>query len=55
MTLFQEGNTVGNNKLIFPVALKTIINQIQQIQFQTINSVAGMMLNKWKLASQWEN
>jgi disulfide oxidoreductase YuzD len=25
MTLFQEGNTVSNNKLIFPVALKTII------------------------------
>ena len=22
MTLFQEGNTVSNNKLIFPVALK---------------------------------
>ena len=25
MTLFQEGNTIGNNKLIFFVALKTII------------------------------
>ena len=25
MILFQEGNTVSNNKLIFPVALKTII------------------------------
>jgi hypothetical protein len=25
MTLFQEGNTESNNKLIFPVALKTII------------------------------
>ena len=25
MTLFQEGNTISNNKLIFPVALKTII------------------------------
>ena len=39
MTLFQEGNTVSNNKLIFPVSLKTIIvNQIQQIQFQTIHT-----------------
>ena len=25
MTLFQEGNTIGNNKLNFSVALKTII------------------------------
>jgi hypothetical protein len=25
MTLFQEGSTVSNNKLIFPVALKTTI------------------------------
>ena len=38
MTLFQGSNTVSNNKLIFPVALKTIINQIQQIQFQTIHA-----------------
>ena len=37
MTLFQEGNTVSNNKLIFHVALKTIIIK-QQIQLQTIHT-----------------
>ena len=34
MTLFQEGNTVSNNKLIFPVALKTIIIKYNKYNFK---------------------
>ena len=34
MTLFQEGNTVSNNKLIFPVALKTIIIKYCKYNFK---------------------
>jgi hypothetical protein len=34
MTLFQEGNTVSNNKLIFPVALKTIIIKYSKYNFK---------------------
>ena len=34
MTLFQEGNTVSNNKLIFPVALKTIIINYSKYNFK---------------------
>jgi hypothetical protein len=34
MTLFQEGNTVSNNKLIFPVALKTIIIKCSKYNFK---------------------
>ena len=33
MTLFQEGNTVSNNKLIFHVALKTIIIKYSKYNF----------------------
>jgi hypothetical protein len=34
MTLFQEGNTVSNNKLIIPVALKTIIIKHSKYNFK---------------------
>jgi hypothetical protein len=34
MLLFQEGNTVSNNKLIFPVALKTIIIKYNKYNFK---------------------
>jgi hypothetical protein len=34
MTLFQEGNRVSNNKLIFPVALKTIIIKYSKYNFK---------------------
>ena len=34
MTLFQEDNTVSNNKLIFPVALKTIIIKYNKYNFK---------------------
>ena len=34
MILFQEGNTVSNNKLIFPVALKTIIIKYNKYNFK---------------------
>jgi hypothetical protein len=34
MTLFQEGNTVSNNKLIFPLALKTIIIKYSKYNFK---------------------
>jgi hypothetical protein len=34
MTLFQEYNTVSNNKLIFPVALKTIIIKYNKYNFK---------------------
>jgi hypothetical protein len=34
MTLFKEGNTVSNNKLIFPVALKTIIIKYNKYNFK---------------------
>ena len=34
MTLFQEDNTVSNNKLIFPVALKTIIIKYNNYNFK---------------------
>jgi hypothetical protein len=34
MTLFQEGNTVSNIKLIFPVALKTIIIKYNKYNFK---------------------
>ena len=36
ITLFQEGNTVSNNKLIFPVVLKTII-----ININTTNTISN--------------
>jgi hypothetical protein len=35
MTLFQEGNTVSNNKVIFPVALKTIIIKYSKYNFNS--------------------
>jgi len=38
MTLFQEGNTVSNNKLIFPVALKTIITKYSKYNFKQYGS-----------------
>ena len=34
MTLFQEGNIVSDNKLIFPVALKTIIIKYSKHNFK---------------------
>ena len=34
MTLFQEGTTVSNNKLIFPVVLKTIIIKYNKYNFK---------------------
>ena len=34
MTLFQEGITVNNNKLIFPVVLKTIIIKHSKYNFK---------------------
>ena len=34
MTLFQEGNTVSNNKLNIPVALKTIIIKYSKYNFK---------------------
>ena len=34
ITLFQEGNTVNNNKLIFPVALKAIIIKYNKYNFK---------------------
>jgi hypothetical protein len=34
MLLFQEGNRVSNNKLIFPVALKTIIIKYNKYNFK---------------------
>jgi hypothetical protein len=34
MLLFQEGNTVSNNKLIFPVALKAIIIKYNKYNFK---------------------
>jgi hypothetical protein len=38
MTLFQEGNTVSNNKLIFPLALKTIRNLDQYCDYRMFKS-----------------
>jgi hypothetical protein len=34
MTLFQKGNTVCNNKLIFTVALKTIVIKYSKYSFK---------------------
>jgi hypothetical protein len=34
MTLFQEGTTVSNNKLILPVVLKTIIIKYNKYHFK---------------------
>ena len=34
MTLFQKGNTVSNNKLIFTVALKTIVIKYSKYSFK---------------------
>ena len=34
MLLFQEGNTVSNNKLILPVALKAIIIKYNKYNFK---------------------
>ena len=34
MTLFQEGSTVSNNKLIFPVSLETIIIKYNKYNFK---------------------
>jgi hypothetical protein len=49
MTLFQEGNTVSNNELIFPVALK--INGIirnNKCIFTKLNAVFILKTAAWK-------
>ena len=53
MTLFQEGNTVSNNKLIFPVARETIIIKYSKYNFKQYihihNKISQSEYNGYKI------
>ena len=46
MTLFQEGSTVSNNKLIFPVTLNTIIIKYNKHNFKQYIHLQSKIVGK---------
>jgi hypothetical protein len=47
MSLFQEGNTVSNNKLIFPVALKKNVCVMCNFPFDQRANILKKSFSNW--------